>query len=62
MKLKSYSFERYLTKKDSRILNINVISKKKADTKLIKKLSSIERGVNYTKDLVSEPGNILHPD
>ena len=35
MKLKSYSFERYLTKKDSRILNINVISKKKADTKLI---------------------------
>ena len=62
MKLKSYSFERYLTKKDSRILNINIISKNKADTKLIKKLSSIESGVNYTKDLVSEPGNILHPD
>ncbi len=62
MKLKSYSFERYLTKKDTQILNINVISKKKVDTRLIKKLSSIESGVNYTKDLVSEPGNILHPD
>ena len=33
MKLKSYSFERYLTKKDTQILNINVISKKKEDTK-----------------------------
>jgi len=62
MKLKSYYFERYLTKKDSQILNINVISKKKINTELIKKLSSIEKGVNFTKDLVSEPGNILHPD
>ena len=34
MKLKSYSFEKYLTKKDSRILDINVISKKKSRHKI----------------------------
>ena len=26
------------------------------------KFSSIEEGTFYTRDLVSEPGNILHPD
>ena len=62
MKLKSYSFDKYLTKKNSEILNINIISKKKLDLKLIKNLNAIEKGVNFTKDLVSEPGNILHPD
>ncbi len=62
MKLKSYTFDKYLSKKNSEILNINVISKKKIDLKLIKNLSAIEKGVNFTKDLVSEPGNVLHPD
>ena len=62
MKLKSYTFDKYLTKKNSEILNINIISKKKIDIKLIKNLSAIEKGVNFTKDLVSEPGNVLHPD
>ena len=62
MKLKSYSFSKYLTKKNSEILNLNIISKKKIDTKLIRHFNAIERGVNFTKDLVSEPGNILHPD
>ena len=62
MKLKSYSFSKYLTKKNSDILNLNIISKEKVNLKLIKDLSAIEKGVNYTKDLVSEPGNILHPD
>ena len=27
-----------------------------------KKLDAILSGVNFTRDLVSEPGNILHPD
>ena len=62
MKLKSYSFDKYLTKKNSEIVNVNIISKKNVDLKLIKKLSAVENGVNFTKDLVSEPGNILHPD
>ena len=29
---------------------------------MIKKFDAIEKGVNFTKDLVSEPGNVLHPD
>ena len=62
MKLKSYSFDKYLTKKNSENININVISKMKIDLKLIKNLNAIEKGVNFTKDLVSEPGNVLHPD
>ena len=62
MKLKSYSFDKYLTKKNSENININVISKMKTDLKLIKNLYAIEKGVSFTKDLVSEPGNVLHPD
>ena len=62
MKLKSYSFDKYLTKKKSEIINVNIISNKKLDKKLINNLYAIEKGVNFTKDLVSEPGNILHPD
>ena len=62
MKLKSYSFDKYLTKKNSENININVISKMKTDLKLIKNLNAIDKGVNFTKDLVSEPGNVLHPD
>ena len=62
MKIKSYSFDKYLTKKNSEILNLNIISKKKIDLKLIKHLNAIEKGICFTKDLVSEPGNVLHPD
>ena len=62
MKLKSYSFDKYLTKKNSENIIINVISKMKSDFKLIKNLNALEKGVNFTKDLVSEPGNVLHPD
>ena len=62
MRLKSYSFNKYLTKKNSEILYLNIITKKKVDLNLVKKFSAIEKGVNFTKDLVSEPGNILHPD
>ncbi len=62
MRLKSYSFDKYISKKKIEILSLNLIFNKKIDTKLIKKLSAIEKGVNFTKDLVSEPGNVLHPD
>ena len=57
--LKSYQFNLYKTKKN-KIINFAVdkinISQK------TKKLDSILSGVNFTRDLVSEPGNILHPD
>ncbi len=62
MRLKSYSFDRYKSKKDTKTLKVNMISSKKFDKKIYDKFKAIELGVNYTKDLVSEPGNILHPD
>ena len=49
-------------KKNSQLLNLNLITGKKIDKKLITTFDAIEKGVNFTKDLVSEPGNILHPD
>ena len=39
-----------------------MIIQKSINKKLIKNFDAIEKGVNFTKDLVSEPGNILHPD
>jgi len=61
--LKSYKFSLYKTKKANKIININVLrSKNNLDKKIKNKLHSILQGVNFTKDLVSEPGNILHPD
>ena len=39
-----------------------MISSKKLEKKIYDKFMAIESGLNYTKDLVSEPGNILHPD
>ena len=62
MKLKSYSFDKYKSKKNSITLNVNLINQKLADKKLVNRFNAIESGVNFTKDLVSEPGNILHPD
>tara|TARA_B100000989_G_scaffold233943_1_gene180759 strand:- start:3859 stop:5319 length:1461 start_codon:yes stop_codon:yes gene_type:complete len=62
MKLKSYSFDKYKSKKTSKNLNVNIVLSNNVDNKIIKKLYAIEQGVNLTKDLVSEPGNVLHPD
>ena len=62
MRLKSYSFDRYKSKKESNSLKVNITSSKKFNKKIYDKFKAIELGVNYTKDLVSEPGNILHPD
>ncbi len=58
--LKSYEFNLYKTKKNSKTINIFV--DKSAANKKSKKLNAILSGVNFTRDLVSEPGNILHPD
>ncbi len=61
--LKSYEFNLYITKKKFKIIQFNVIkSKNQIDIKLRNRLNAILDGVNFTKDLVSEPGNILHPD
>ena len=63
VKLKSYSFDRYKSKKKNEIYEISVSTKKnilKFDSN--KRFNSLIQGINLTKDLVSEPGNILHPD
>ncbi len=63
LKLKSYEFKKYKTKKETRIININVIgNKNKPSTKIQLKFKALEEGTFYARDLVSEPGNILHPD
>ena len=60
--LKSYSFEIYKTKKNiKRFININIVGKSNKSI-LKKKLDALVAGVFLTRDLVSEPGNILHPD
>ncbi len=62
LKLKSYTFEKYKTKKINKNISINVIGKNKPSLVDQIKFKSIEEGSYYTRDLVSEPGNILHPD
>ncbi len=62
LKLKSYVFEKYKTKKNKKIISINVIGKNIPTNVDRIKFRAIEEGTFYTRDLVSEPGNILHPD
>jgi len=63
-KLKSYNFNIYKSNKNkNKYINLNVVGKQmvKSNT-LRKKLDALLDGVFFTRDLVSEPGNILHPD
>ena len=63
MKLKSYEFKKYKSKKETRTIIINVVGNKNmpsAQSQL--KFKALENGTFFTRDLVSEPGNILHPD
>ena len=62
LKLKSYLFEKYKTKKTKKNISIFVTGKNKPSLKDQIKFKSIEDGTFYTRDLVSEPGNVLHPD
>ena len=62
LKLKSYKFDKYKTKKNKKIISIRVIGKNKPTLKDQNKYKAIEEGTFYTRDLVSEPGNVLHPD
>ena len=63
LKLKSYSFKKYKTKKVTRLISINIIGKKnKPSNQNQLRFKALEEGTFYARDLVSEPGNILHPD
>ena len=63
IKLKSYEFNIYKSKKNKKTISINVFGKKNktsAHSKL--RFKALEEGTFFARDLVSEPGNILHPD
>jgi leucyl aminopeptidase len=63
LKLKSYEFNIYKSKKDKKIVSINVLeSKNKISAQDQLRFKALEEGTFFARDLVSEPGNILHPD
>ena len=53
----------YINQKRLKNLKINLIGKQSSLSKKNKlKFKALEEGTFFTRDLVSEPGNILHPD
>jgi leucyl aminopeptidase len=63
IKLKSYEFNVYRSKKDKKLVSINVIgNKNKISAHDQLRFKALEEGTFLARDLVSEPGNILHPD
>ena len=63
LKLKSYEFNKYKSKKETRTISINIIGvKNKISTQKISRFNALEEGTFFARDLVSEPGNVLHPD
>ena len=61
-RLKSYVFDKYKSKKDKRNITISVLGKNILTVKDQIRFKAIEDGTFFTRDLVSEPGNVLHPD
>ena len=62
LKLKSYEFNIYKSKKDANIISINITGNK--NKKIIKselRFKAIEEGTFFARDLVSEPPNVLNP-
>ncbi len=65
LQLKSYNFNIYKTDKKKKEININITvhGTNTNKTNLLRnKLNALLEGVFLTRDLVSEPGNVLHPD
>ena len=62
LKLKSYEFNIYKSKKNNNLFTINILGKKNNFTKKNElKFKAIENGVTFARDLVSEPPNVLNP-
>ena len=62
IKLKSYLFEKYKSKKTNKDIVLNIFGKNIPNINDQAKFNAIEEGTFYARDLVSEPGNVLHPD
>ena len=62
LKLKSYEFNIYKSKKEKKLILINVIGNKaKIATQNELRFRAIEKGTFFARDLVSEPPNVLNP-
>jgi len=62
LKLKSYEFNIYKSKKDSKVIPINITgNKNKITTQNTIRFKAIEEGTFFARDLVSEPPNVLNP-
>ena len=63
--MKDYRFEKYktITKKDFKILAVNFILETSSTEKLLleKHIKQV-KGIYLTRDLVSEPANVLYPE
>ncbi|WP_435148377.1 leucyl aminopeptidase [Candidatus Pelagibacter bacterium nBUS_32] len=63
LKLKSYEFNIYKSKKNKKQIFINVVgNKNEISTQDHLRFKALEEGSFFARDLVSEPGNVLHPD
>jgi leucyl aminopeptidase len=63
IKLKSYEFNLYKSKKTKKAVSINVVGNENKISKQDQlRFKALEEGTFFARDLVSEPGNILHPD
>ena len=62
LKLKSYLFDKYKSEKTNKDIIINIFGKNIPSLNDQVKFKAIEEGTFYARDLVSEPGNVLHPD
>jgi leucyl aminopeptidase len=63
LKLKSYEFNIYKSKINKKTISINIIGiKNRISIKDQLNFKALEEGTFFARDLVSEPGNILHPD
>ncbi|MDB4193144.1 leucyl aminopeptidase [Candidatus Pelagibacter sp.] len=62
LKLKSYEFNIYKSKKDKNLISVNVIgNKNKTTIQNELRFKAIEKGTFFARDLVSEPPNVLNP-
>jgi leucyl aminopeptidase len=63
LKLKSYEFNKYKSKKEKKNIKINIVgNKNKISSQDNLRFKALEQGTFFARDLVSEPGNVLHPD
>ena len=63
IRLKSYDFDKYKTKKNNKLISIDLVGRKnQPSSKYQIKFKALEEGTFFARDLVSEPGNVLHPD